>query len=416
MNPFLPIIFILSLVVSSCQAPSVTIPASSDRPLDAIQEVISETYRLTFTDRILTRLNGEPLHIEAQRDQGQLLLPLRPLLEACGAGLDWDGQVLTVYLYDNVLTLYESSPDMLVNGNPTALPQPITNQEGQLVGPVRPICEALSIGVAWSEESRTLDLSAPLPQDRQALALKGRTIALGDSMLSVQTRWGQPDRVDPSVYDFNWHVYNRDYRNFVMVGYRGNEVCAIYSNAAGFTALGHAWGTPPPLDSDTVRFYADDHAGGTIHAVLMGTGFNLHETVIPDPNPDLMAAQERESMDLANSFRVANGLAPLFWGDLLNQSARSHSQDMADRQYFSHTNPEGLQPWDRYRNMGGVYTKFGENIYAGHFTALDTHHGWINSASHREAILDPAFTHMGVGMAYTPATEYYYYTTQHFLR
>lgn len=412
MKRILPLLLALVLMISSCQFSPQDF---QERPLEIIRMQISEGIRLAFSDRILTRLNGQPLELEALQIDGRTLLPIRPMLEACGAEVSWDGQTFEAHLYDNHLSLQAGSPNITVNGSLIPLELPVLLDGDRLVGPVRPICEALSIGVSWSQDLRILDLSAPLPQDRIALELNGRSVALGDSLLSVQTRWGQPGRIDPSVYDFNWHIYNQDYRNFIMVGYRKDQVCAIYSNAGGFSVLGHHWGDPTPPDSPQAHYYGDELAGGVLHAVLLGEGFSPVRTTIPEYNWDLMEAQERESMDLANAFRVAKGIAPMSWGELLQESARAHSQDMADRNYFSHTNPEGQEPWDRYRSLGGVYMKFGENIYAGHFTAFDTHNGWINSEGHRQAILDPFFQKMGVGMGYNPNTEYKYYMTQHFL-
>jgi len=43
-------------------------------------------------------------------------------------------------------------------------------------------------------------------------------------------------------------------------------------------------------------------------------------------------------------------------------AATLHSQDMLNRDYFSHTNPDGLDPADRATNAGYPTTSVGENI------------------------------------------------------
>jgi hypothetical protein len=50
---------------------------------------------------------------------------------------------------------------------------------------------------------------------------------------------------------------------------------------------------------------------------------------------------------------------------LLVQASRLHSQDMNNRQFFSHVNPDGLDPGARITNAGYVYTTWAESIAAG---------------------------------------------------
>jgi hypothetical protein len=53
---------------------------------------------------------------------------------------------------------------------------------------------------------------------------------------------------------------------------------------------------------------------------------------------------------------------PLAMNETLLGTARAHSQDMIDRDYFAHDTPEGVTPFQRMTNAGYNFTTAGENI------------------------------------------------------
>ncbi|MHC4600474.1 MAG: IPT/TIG domain-containing protein [Planctomycetota bacterium] len=100
---------------------------------------------------------------------------------------------------------------------------------------------------------------------------------------------------------------------------------------------------------------------------------------------------------LVNQERAARGLDPLVANGILTQAARDHSQDMIDRDFFDHVNPDGLAPWDRAMALGYPSSFVGENIAAGYATPQAVMDAWMNSPGHRANILDPNFTEIGIG-------------------
>jgi uncharacterized protein YkwD len=61
---------------------------------------------------------------------------------------------------------------------------------------------------------------------------------------------------------------------------------------------------------------------------------------------------ERKVHELTNQYRIENGLDSLLFDEQLSKVARSHSKDMAKRNYFSHHTPEGADPTDRADSYG----------------------------------------------------------------
>lgn len=97
---------------------------------------------------------------------------------------------------------------------------------------------------------------------------------------------------------------------------------------------------------------------------------------------------------------------PLAPNRMLLDAAGDHSQDMLDRDFFSHTNPDGQSPFDRMREAGYVYTTAGENLsWTGTTGTLDRdgaifahHEGLFESPSHRVNFLGPSFREIGTGI------------------
>ena len=80
-------------------------------------------------------------------------------------------------------------------------------------------------------------------------------------------------------------------------------------------------------------------------------------------------------------------------------AARRHSQDMGERQYFDHINPDGEDPGDRLSSAGYVASTWGENIAFGYPDAESVVAGWMQSDGHCANILRPNFTEIGIGYA-----------------
>jgi uncharacterized protein YkwD len=105
---------------------------------------------------------------------------------------------------------------------------------------------------------------------------------------------------------------------------------------------------------------------------------------------------EREVVRLSNAERSEAGCAGLRTDARLVEAAGGHSADMALRDYFSHSSPEGLTFVDRAR-AAGYPSPGGENIAWGQRSAAEVVQDWMNSPGHRRNILNCDFTAIGVG-------------------
>ena len=102
-----------------------------------------------------------------------------------------------------------------------------------------------------------------------------------------------------------------------------------------------------------------------------------------------------------NFQRESKGLKRLLWDEKLAMLALDYSKKMADQDFFSHFDPDGRTIVDRAEELEiDNWLKLGENLYKseGYIEPVDIAvDGWMKSPSHRANIIDPDWTHTGVG-------------------
>lgn len=131
------------------------------------------------------------------------------------------------------------------------------------------------------------------------------------------------------------------------------------------------------------------------------------------------ASFETTLIALINQERANQGIAPLTTSSQLTAAARQHSRDMACNDFFSHTGSDGSSPFDRMAWSGFSFTAAAENIYAGSGSYNSPHqafNGWMNSSGHRTNMLNPTYTHVGIGYIYNASSTYGGYFTANFAR
>ncbi|MEU7581448.1 sigma-70 family RNA polymerase sigma factor [Streptomyces sp. NPDC041068] len=118
----------------------------------------------------------------------------------------------------------------------------------------------------------------------------------------------------------------------------------------------------------------------------------------PDPAPPKPSGAAEQVVSLVNAERAKAGCGPVRSNDKLATAAAKHSQDMAARDYFDHTSPDGTDPGDRITAAGYRWSTYGENIARGQQTPASVMDSWMNSSGHRANILNCDFKEMGVGI------------------
>ncbi len=123
--------------------------------------------------------------------------------------------------------------------------------------------------------------------------------------------------------------------------------------------------------------------------------------------PDLPTLNQ-EILRLTNQLRREQGLAALESLPVLTRVSQQHSTDMARRDFFEHTNPDGQSPFDRLQvqapNLLAVTSA--ENIALHSLDGLDAPamaaellRLWRDSPEHYQHLINPQLWHLGVASA-----------------
>ncbi|MFB6466513.1 CAP domain-containing protein [Cytobacillus sp. Hz8] len=283
---------------------------------------------------------------------------------------------------------------------------------------------------------------------------------IGKDIREVTEKLGQPIRIEPSYYHYDWWIYNQDLDNYLQIGVSHNKVVTLYANGKNVDVLPFTVGESYrnikekyhlnsrvsfeyekgsyqfvlteddlkiqpliPIGEAFVQAYIDKFTGK-----LSGLRMLDKETLIKQGPYELFyrgeliqstinsrkqmdkieRANERQIFDITNILRIREGVKPLKWDEKIAKVAYLHSKDMFTSQVFSHDSKKYGKLADRLDNGEVFYQLAGENIAANYIDAPAVVEGWLNSFGHRESLLNGEFTHLGVGV-------YRKYYTQNFI-
>jgi uncharacterized YkwD family protein len=124
-------------------------------------------------------------------------------------------------------------------------------------------------------------------------------------------------------------------------------------------------------------------------------------TTAPTPAPSTtdtstQATFETQVFNMVNQERSNAGLNALTIDTPLADMALVKAKDMYNNNYFDHNSPSYGSPFDMMKTYGIQFTYAGENIAKGQQTPQEVMTDWMNSQGHRENILNPNFTKIGV--------------------
>lgn len=143
--------------------------------------------------------------------------------------------------------------------------------------------------------------------------------------------------------------------------------------------------------------------GQTVPATLLLSVLALgpcaqRDALAPSAEQDLAIA---EFTQLVNAARTDSRCPALKWNASVATVARRHSEDMRDRNFFAHDNPDGLSPFDRLRGARIEFIAAAENILMGTTSGRRAFDLWMNSPGHRANLLNCSLAEHGVGTAAT---------------
>ncbi|OAS86510.1 MULTISPECIES: CAP domain-containing protein [Metabacillus] len=308
------------------------------------------------------------------------------------------------------------------------------------------------------EEENVQISNEELSKEKEAVTKDGTANLPADGILSLMNKsseeitalFGEPDRIDPSAYDYDWWIYEQANDKYMQIGILDQKVVTVYGIGSEVNAKPFKIGQPvqevfkiapvsPSLSLEYVgnsyRFEFSEEDMNTRPTVKLGDVFVqlyidkfdgiLSSIRVLDPETfikqrsyevtyrgELIEAKEnseekweriesgseQQILSITNVIRTRHGIPLVNWDDVTSQVAFLHSEDMKLNNYFSHESPTEGTLVDRLAEFNVKYEMAGENIAAQYVDGIAASEGWLNSKGHREALLNEEFTHLGVGV------------------
>jgi uncharacterized protein YkwD len=318
------------------------------------------------------------------------------------------------------------------------------------------------------KEDHTLEMKQPLPQDNKIsnkISLdkpkEGLALLIGQDYTNLEKQLGAPERIDESLYGYQWYIYNKKDNGYLQVGIENNRVVTIFAIGETLDVAPFEIGQPVEeifntlffdtninleINGNSYRFELNDtdlnlrpivqlgniyvqlyidKFSGNLSSVrfldaetlvkqrpyeLVYTGELVQPPVLSDDMMKIIEySTEQQIFDITNVLRIRNKVKPLQWDEMTAQAAYEHSKDMAENNDFSHTSKKFGSLANRLQTAKVVYKAAGENIAANYTDGPAVVEGWLNSKVHRESLLNKEYTHLGVGV-------YQKYYTQNFIQ
>ena len=302
-----------------------------------------------------------------------------------------------------------------------------------------------SRGQALPQENLSLpngEATIPRPE-------KGLSTLVGQKTNEIVKSFGKPNRIELSAFGYEWWVYNESLTSYMLIGVTKDTITQVYIAGEDLDAFPYQVGQTidelyrftiiaseitVEIDSNVYTFTINeldtrnrllvefnglfaqiyvDVEDGVVEAIRFTDPRTtvLHQPYEMTYKGDYLAPEvpstteqkainesnERLLFELTNVYRARHAIDTVLEDEALGIVASKHSEDMAMENYFSHESPDFGDLENRLEEAQIVYDSAAENIGSNYYDSAEVVHGWLNSVDHRKVLLNPNFTHLGVG-------------------
>jgi uncharacterized protein YkwD len=302
-----------------------------------------------------------------------------------------------------------------------------------------------SRGQALPQENLSLpngEATIPRPE-------KGLSTLVGQKTSEIVKSFGEPNRIEPSAFGYEWWVYNESLTSYMLIGVTKDTITQVYIAGEDLDAFPYQVGQTidelyrftiiaseisVEIDSNVYTFTINDldtrnrllvEFNGLFAQIYVDVEDGVVEAIrFTDPRttvlhqpyemtykgdylaPDVPSTTEQRAInesnerllfELTNVYRARHAVDTVLEDEALGIVASKHSEDMAMENYFSHDSPDFGDLENRLEEAQIVYDSAAENIGSNYYDSAEVVHGWLNSVDHRKVLLKPNFTHLGVG-------------------
>ncbi len=271
-------------------------------------------------------------------------------------------------------------------------------------------------GIVTKEQAASAFMNAYNNTKIKPINIGDDVIYIGSSKEDVISTFGNPKRIDKSVYGYERYVYNSDYNNLFIIGISNNKVVDAYISGktssygdfkidSKFSSNGNKYEYNEDINKYTlydnfvnIDVYCDINTGNIYGIKIYDKEYDYSRNV-SNYTDDLELSIEKEVIDIINAERVKRGISPLKFDDRVRISAENHSEDMAENKYTDYNNKDGKTPFERMNEQGVSFGFAAETICKISGDTYDVLGDFMTSTGKRGNILSNMMDTAGVGVA-----------------
>lgn len=342
------------------------------------------------------------------------LVPIRVLSENMGYSVGWDGDTQTVTVQNsdvtNVLRIGSYTASRIQDGTEAQLTLDVAPMiyNSRTYVPLRYITESLGCGVIWYGQTQSVYIVSPMRIAVCGAAFSQAGLRESDILERIGNPYDTLDGADGIRRLVYMHPENGSMSVF---GLYENQLFEFFTNETTAQINGVAvsqMSEENGLQSAKV-FYDTLDKNQPVAFYMNAAGERYAAYVAGADKAAVMEGEAKLTYYLTNSLRALAGKKGLVYSEALSGVDKTHVASMAENNFFAHEGLGGDGIKDRitaapgfakYRLLGEILAKMPNAYYACY--------GWLNSASHREAMLSGAYTYTGICVDGNPNENLYY--------
>ena len=261
------------------------------------------------------------------------------------------------------------------------------------------------------------------PKQEVSAAAPTETVTVGSKKISLnwtaeelKAVWGEPDRIDESVYGLDRYIYINEYIDYFFATFQNGKVVEIFVPGTDFSYLAMN-GKGTMADIKNLAYVSSAEHSGVIHNEISEARVPLDyegnicglllqtKAFVQQKDPMSMlqystkADIEAQLLDLIQVRRTEKGLPLLVWDKKLWDVARAHSEDMTANNYFDYNSPDGTTPFGRIMERGKIFLTASEVIARQRGDVVNVYQEWMRSAAKHNGLMDQTMQEVGIGVS-----------------
>ncbi len=250
----------------------------------------------------------------------------------------------------------------------------------------------------------------------ETVVVGGRDIMLGWTAAELKAVWGEPDRVDTSVYGLDRYIYINEYKDYFFATFEKGEIVEIFVPGTDFSYMDMK-GNGTSADIKNLAYVSASEHSGVIHneasearlpldyegnicgLLLQAKAFAENKNPMSTLHHATKEAMEAQLLDLIQVRRAEKGIPLLVWDKKLWDVARAHSEDMISENYFDYNSPDGTTPFGRIMERGKTFLTASEIIARQRGDVVNVYQEWMRTAARHNGLMDSTMQEVGIGIA-----------------